>query len=115
MAKKVSELSKDERRELFDECSVHEPTYVGDDRPPIKGYGLCSSCIRAQLVSTQYGVRKASCDFMNIQLSTANPITECTDYFKRGGLSLRDMWNMATLIDGPQDKIGFKLEDKKDD
>ena len=73
-------------------------------------FGLCSTCDNLKIVKTEFKVLRARCDedCMNITLTAIHPITECSEYMKKGEMSLYDMVQMATFIDAPKDLIGFK-------
>lgn len=76
-------------------------------------FGMCSSCQNMQFATTEFRVRWAQCEVFGygltaLQLSMAEPVQECTNYKKNGQLSLRDMVNIATLIDvNKKQKVGF--------
>jgi hypothetical protein len=40
-------------------------------------------------------------------LTDADPITECTEYDKRGVMDIHDMKQIAWLIDPPKREVGF--------
>jgi len=71
-------------------------------------YGLCHDCENFSAVRTEYGKTFAKCELFNKILNTNDVITSCTEYSKRGQLSLRDMKEIATIIDPSSNKkIGF--------
>ncbi len=108
-------LSKQERDRIFSEISVKSSLLGVEDYEfsnkliVEEDYGLCCSCKQFSLKRSKYSVRKAYC-FVDrkLRLSSDDPITECSDYDKRGSMTLEQMWALATLIDSNQkEKIGF--------
>jgi hypothetical protein len=61
-------------------------------------------------VTTQYRIVRAMCDYrasLAIQLSTSEPVTECTRYIKEGFEDANDHSKHAWLLDPPEGKVGF--------
>jgi hypothetical protein len=81
-------------------------------RGKIHGYGLCSRCSNLGYTRHLYGKEVVLCDVSydvpRRSPSRENPVTDCTAYYPAGQMSLRNMAEIATLIDdkGPR-KIGF--------
>lgn len=73
-------------------------------------YGVCAVCVNFQFAKTQYRMRHAKCFAMEFALSSADPITECTSYEEKGRMSLRDMADIAKIIELPKRKgpVGFE-------
>ena len=78
-------------------------------------FGLCSTCSNMQFARTEFRVRRALCVEFDFALSASEPIIDCTNHEKIGSLTLQSMWNMATMIDPPGRKIGFKGEEENND
>jgi hypothetical protein len=86
----------------------------------VEGYGVCSKCSNFSLVEYENGHRTfAFCVHHRWEnpkrLSSSYRITRCSDFYKRGSLSLEAMWLMARKIDADNKKqIGFNLNEVAD-
>lgn len=70
--------------------------------------GLCETCDSLIGFVRKYGSVFARCDRFDRTLNPEDPITKCTEYKKRGAMSLEAMLRMATLIDvDNKQKVGF--------
>jgi hypothetical protein len=87
-----------------------------------KDFGLCSSCSSFTYVRTEFDIPVAQCgsyaisaggeSFGKLQLHTGRPVTDCTNFDRVGSISLREMYDMAVMIDiSKRVKVGFIKED----
>ena len=80
-------------------------------------YGLCSTCYHCFFSRSEFKIKVAICTALEqsgviIKLDSREPVTECNNYGKKTmGLSLEDMYRMATIIDAPKTRAGFVQED----
>ena len=74
-----------------------------------KDFGVCASCIYFFGIETRYEKLKAVCNFSGnaFRLSSSDPIERCSNYEKRGLMTLNDMRDIATLIEVSEKKIGL--------
>jgi len=75
-----------------------------------KDFGVCASCIYFFGIETRYEKLKAVCNFTRdgFRLNSSDPIKRCSNYEKRGLMSLNDMRDIAILIEaGNEKKIGL--------
>lgn len=108
------DISKKEKEKIFTEIRVRSSILGLEDYEYTNklciddNYGLCSSCKQFSIKRSKYSVRKACC-FVDrrVRLSSDDPITECSDYDKRGSMTLEQMWALAALIGDKKEKIGF--------
>lgn len=92
--------------------SIHGEIEGNESRKLWSEYGLCHDCANFSAVRTEYDKTFAKCELFNKILNTNDVITSCTDYIKRGQLSLRDMKEIAIIIDPSSNKkIGFEVEE----
>ena len=73
-------------------------------------YGLCSKCVNLALTKTEFKIVRAICTRFHrlpLFLNESTPIEACTEFEKRGEMSLYEMRDLATIIEIPKDKIGF--------
>ncbi len=86
-------------------------------------FGLCHQCTHIQIIKTKYDhvFAKCACDWEQkneIKPNRVDPIVECSNFYPKGQLRLREMSNIATLIDIKRKKknsnIGF-LNNNEDD
>lgn len=74
-------------------------------------YGLCSTCENFQFYRTKYGNEHGECDWSSrMKPSRIDAIIQCVHYSKVGSLSLKEMWEIATMIEPGKKKIGFENE-----
>lgn len=74
-------------------------------------YGLCHDCEYFRAVRTEYGKMFAQCELFDKTLNTNDPVTSCTKYSKKGQMNLRDMKEIAVIIDpDKKDKVGFRVD-----
>lgn len=116
MAKKFTELPDEQRKALRDEVDAKTNAmsidpWDGDcywNHAKFDGnFGLCETCTNFQYAKTEFKVRKAWCYELDIVLSPVDPIIECTRFDERGKLSIREMYDMAWVIE-PRNPIGFE-------
>jgi len=92
-------------------------SFYGDDisRPAFDKVilGICYDCQNLQCVKTTWGNMAAKCYEFNMVLNPQDPVEHCTNYNKRGQLSLVQMIDMATPIDPEAKKrrAGFVIDD----
>ncbi len=66
---------------------------------PDKFPGLCGTCKYLRLAKTQYGgIKRAVCAVFEMAIDPRDPVDECTEYWKRGQLTLPEMVERAKLI-----------------
>jgi len=75
-------------------------------------FGLCCSCNNLAANITDYGSKFAKCSETNRRLSSTDPVKHCTMYYRYGLLDLKEMKEMAILIDAKGSrKIGFLYDE----
>lgn len=114
MSFKVSELPDEKKNSIYGDLKnkahiigidTYENTNVirCDDN-----YGLCSSCKQFSVKKAKFSIKNAYClTDSYVRLSSEDPIIECSEYEKRGSMTLEQMWLVAILIDKPKEKIGL--------
>ena len=116
MSKKLSDFKDKERSKIIDDITKRVGTigletwyddgvkaFVGGD-----GFGLCQSCLNLRIVKSKYAIKCADCSMVdNLHLSSDDPIIECSNYSKRGELTLQVMFSLATIIEPAKNKAGF--------
>lgn len=74
--------------------------------------GLCKDCEDLQAYETEYGNIFAKCGNTKMLLKASDPITHCSMYWKTGQMTLKELKEMAILINPSERKIGFiNIED----
>lgn len=114
--KKLSELEDSEKYKIQNEVTTSANMLGMDDWRDNKsfdgnkldGFGICACCQNFGYARTEFAIVVAKCFEHDIRLHSQNPIKECTNYKKKGELSLAMMFGMAVLIDKPKNKIGFE-------
>lgn len=79
-------------------------------------FGLCSTCTYFSYSRTKLGTEYYGCDShleIKPKIHRNDPITICKCYEKSGQMTLQAMWNIATLVDVTEKKIGFDLGEKE--
>lgn len=72
--------------------------------------GLCGSCKFLKLATARYGgMKKAVCAMLEMRLDPRDPIEDCTDYWKKGHMTLTEMVDRAHLIG----MVGRSYDDEK--
>ena len=69
--------------------------------------GLCKDCKHLQMAKTEFGNTFANCYDLDIKLSAEDPVVECTNYEKRGTMSIFEMERIAYIIETDKRKAGF--------
>ncbi len=70
--------------------------------------GVCAKCKNMKYCKTEFNDVLAYCKSFEIRLSGQNRVVECNEYSPRGSMSLRDMEQMAILINSSEPEIkGF--------
>lgn len=72
--------------------------------------GLCGTCKYLRRCTSQYGgLRKAMCAVFEMHVDPRDPIDECTEYWRRGQLTLPEMVDRSVLIGS----VGRSYADEK--
>ncbi len=107
MPKEFSDLEEKEQEKLSSILdNVESIHYKSSSRLP-SSFGICSSCSYFKYARTQYRIRKAFCGELEIPLYDSDPITECSEFSRRGELSLWDMKGMAIYLEPDKKEAGF--------
>lgn len=94
--------------ESADESSIENRA----KREVYEGFGLCGSCTNFCVCETEFEIVQARCSsyiFKKMPLNSSKPILKCTEYAKRGEMSLFDAKQMAIIIE-PKNKVGFEVD-----
>jgi len=77
-------------------------------------YGLCATCKHFECAITQLSKTVfAKCVAYEVRLRSNDPVEECTNYTEKGRLTLREMKEIAYLIDVEDvEEIGFLNKEK---
>lgn len=111
--KKISEFGSSDRKAIQNELDALSNQYGIDTFEAQElvrkdhVFGICGLCNHFQYAATKFRIVRAVCEEMNMRLSEDQPIDECTCFNRRGSMSLRDMWDIAYIIDIPKDPVGF--------
>jgi len=70
-------------------------------------FGLCSDCTHFSFCASEFRVRVAKCSLNNVGLYDHDPIRTCTDYLKRGQMTLSMMFDMALMLEVDKKIVGF--------
>lgn len=123
MTHKLRDVEDKKDREALEAEIDHSAQRIGmgkweDSKNRITGvekFGLCSTCKNFEAARNKYGIVWARCSSIyDMRISDEHPITECTDYTKRGTLSLEMMMGMAYLIDPGKRTIPVGFESTTD-
>lgn len=115
MGKKLKDLSQTERKAVSEEINTGA-AMIGQDSWDTAVHlnsksnnrlGLCSDCINANVIITEYGTTYANCERFEIPLSGRDPVVSCTRYTKRGSLTIQEMESMAILLETNKKEVGF--------
>ena len=117
MSKKLSDYKdKDKNRIISDVQENASVIGIGawyNDGPhdvvKVDGFGLCQSCTNFGLIRSQYKIKFVYCEaHSDVRLNEGDPVTDCSNYTRRGELNLQAMFNMATIIESTnKTKCGF--------
>lgn len=104
---------EDDKKETISACVFAKARQLEDKQKERKNkeYGLCADCANFTVTKTEFRTIRAACNAYHRQLmglNSVHQVIECTEYVKKGQMSLYDMQNIAILIepDAPE-KIGF--------
>jgi len=76
--------------------------------------GICYDCQGLRCYKTEFGNVLALCATFRTRLYGEDRVVECNEHSPRGQMTLRDMENIATLIDSDKSEIkGFISRDPK--
>ena len=73
-------------------------------------FGICHDCVFLRGAESMYGRTIAICNEFEMRLNGMDPIKNCTEYKKRGGMTLWDMKEMALILDVDRRTAGFIVE-----
>jgi len=113
MSKKLSDLDKEEKRNLKEELEGisssmgMEPweSYSNMGSSALKeAIGICFNCKNLNYCKTEFLNVHAVCTEFDFRLSGQNRITECNVHSPKGVLSLQEMYAMAYIIDDNEEK-----------
>ena len=117
MSKKLSDLDKDEKHNMKQELDGASSamgmeswdTYSNSGNGSFKeAVGICFNCKNLNYCKTEFGNVHAVCTEFDFRLNGQNRITECNIHSPKGVLSLNEMYNIAYVIDGYENKeVGF--------
>ena len=101
----MSERPKTKEEEIKEELQeqayhVERRAFWNRGEAPIKSFpGLCGTCKYLRLCGTRYGgLRKAMCSVFEMPVDPRDPVDECTEYWRRGQLTLPEMVDRSVLI-----------------
>lgn len=72
-------------------------------------FGICHDCMHFRCAETKYGNAFANCWEFEVRLNASDPVTKCSQYKKRGEMTLIEMKDMAYIIEIEKRKAGFDL------
>ena len=102
----LEEIEKSKLTSLIDATESFEDRLFSSTSNK-EAYGQCASCRNFQIVESEFKTLVARCEELELRLSTANPVKNCSIYRRRGEMTLWEMKDVAIIIDIPKDKIGF--------
>jgi len=77
---------------------------------PETDFGICATCQYFFGQRSVWGKYYVHCDYLNkpLAINAADPVAHCTNYSRRGQMTIADMQQIATIIDlDKKDKIGL--------
>lgn len=109
---KISELKKESRIAIQNELEAKAnqyglDTYTSEELIKKDHFGICGFCTNFHFAATKFRIVRAICSEMEMRLSNDEPIDECSCFNRRGSMSLRDMWDIAWIVDIPKERVGF--------
>lgn len=117
----MSKMTPDEKRDFKNAQRQANAIETAVSYDFASNYGLCSGCTYFVYREYEHGHKSVSiCSHHNSdgiqRLHSSHRITKCSDYMKRGQLSLEAMWTIGKHIEIKHDKpIGFKLSEADED
>jgi len=111
--KKLSDFKENLKDKIDSEIQIGQAglpeNWDGDVIDDIKTdkYGLCNNCTKAMIYKTKYYRTTGYCEKWEKYLNEIDPVTECTNYSRRGEISLWDMKQMAIIIEVDKKKVGL--------
>lgn len=111
--KKLSDYEKDLKDKIDSEIQAGQAGLPENwdghiiENIKIDKYGLCNTCTKVRICKTKYHRVMAYCEQWERHLNEIDPVIECTNYKKRGQLSLFEMQNMAIIIELDKKKVGL--------
>ena len=114
MAKKYSALEKEQQKLIKAKADIQSQLLGIDSWDGVVGntngvskFGLCVTCQEFLYAKSEFRVKAAKCRDLEIVLNQDDPVTECTQYIKKGQLSLNEMYEMAEILEIDKEKVGF--------
>ena len=74
-------------------------------------FGICYNCQHLKAAVTEYNKIYAKCYELEIYLNSLDPVIDCSEYKKRGSMTLWEMKDIATVIEVGRRKAGFIIEE----
>lgn len=109
-------LGKNERDRIGREVDLGARNIGSDTEygsPPVdfdtKKFGLCCDCSELRASISKFGSIFARCYEFDKNLNSSDPIEKCSDYKKKGSMTLWDMKEIAYIIEVDKKEIGFIL------
>lgn len=118
MSGKISELPSEKRRAYRREMENLDSSRFESDRrrTAIGGmarFGICAQCLHMSFAKTDFSIAWALCTRWDhaamgaFRLNSKRPLQNCTEFNRRGFVSLYDMQDIAWIIDISEKKAGF--------
>lgn len=71
-------------------------------------FGLCGNCLHFANIDYEFGDSYSYCHAYDMNRKSDRRVKNCSGYKMKTMLGIKDMWEIATLIDlGPKNEIGF--------
>lgn len=114
MVKKYSDLNKKEQGKIDNVIDINANVLGFDSWSRsngklriLDGYGLCSKCNNFQFARSEFKTKLAKCSEFENFLSSEDPVSDCTNFEKRGSMSVDDMKLIAIIIEPKKNNIGY--------
>lgn len=117
MSKKLSDLDKDEKRNVEEQLESVSASMGMDvwESYSLNGsvilqdlIGICYNCKNLNYCKTEFNSVYAVCTIFETRLSGQNRINECNVHSRKGDMTLNEMYSIAYLIEPSEEKVeGF--------
>lgn len=113
---KKKDLDEDQLTDLEDELeaqseslklSMYNSKGANKFSDAVDKFGLCKDCAGFQYIRFEFHGERAVCLYLEARLTGSQRIAECSQYNKKGQLSLQQMQSIAWIIDLGGRRVGF--------
>jgi len=106
--KKFNDLDEEEKSTESDKMySCANMIEKVTSKHSLSGFGICSECSYFEFAESEFRIEFAKCGEFFIRRTQNIPIKNCSNFNKKGIMSIRDMQNIAIIIELPKEEVGF--------